>query len=83
MDPEPIRILVADDNPDFRQGLRGMLEAVADMAVVGEATTGEEAIALAACLQPDVVLMDLQMPGCNGIEVTRRVVTTSPHIGVL
>ncbi len=83
MDPEPIRILVADDNPDFRQGLRGMLEAVADMAVVGEATTGEEAIALAACLQPDVVLMDLQMPGCNGIEATRRVVTTSPHIGVL
>lgn len=83
MDREPIRILVADDNPDFREGLRGMLEAVSDTAVVGEAATGEEAIILVGRLQPDVALMDLQMPGCNGIEATRRIVGTSPHIGVL
>lgn len=83
MDREPIRILVADDSPDFREGLRGMLEAVPETAVVGEAATGDEAIALAARLQPDVVLMDLQMPNSNGIEATRRIVATSPHIGVL
>lgn len=83
MDAEAIRLLVADDNADFRDGLRGMLEAVPDTSVIGVATTGDEAIALAARLQPDVVLMDLQMPGCNGIEATRRIVATSPHIGVL
>lgn len=83
VDGEPIRLLVADDNPDFREGLRGMLEAVPETSVVGEAATGDEAIALAARLQPDVVLMDLHMPGCNGIEATRRIVATSPHIGVL
>lgn len=83
MDRDPIRILVADDNPDFREGLRGMLEAIPDTTVVGEATTGDEAIVLAARLQPDLALMDLQMPGINGIEGTRRIVSTSPHIGVL
>lgn len=83
MDRNPIRILVADDNPDFREGLRGMLEAIPDTTVVGEATTGDEAIVLAARLQPDLALMDLQMPGINGIEGTRRIVSTSPHIGVL
>lgn len=83
MGGEPIRILIADDNAEFREGLQAMLQAVTDAAVVAEATTGDEAVALAARLQPDVVLMDLQMPGCNGIEATRRVVTTSPHIGVL
>lgn len=83
MDSEPIRVLVADDSPDFRSGLRGMLSAVPDIAVIGEAATGDEAIGLAAQLQPDLVLMDLQMPGCNGIEGTRRIVSTSPHIGVL
>lgn len=79
----PIRLLVADDNPDFREGLRGMLEAARDTTVVGEAATGDEAIDMAARLQPDVVLMDLQMPGRNGIDAARRIVATSPHTGVL
>jgi DNA-binding NarL/FixJ family response regulator len=80
---EPIRVLVADDSTEFRAGLRDMLAAVPDTAVVGEAATGEEAVSLAARLQPDLVLMDLQMPRCNGIEATRQMVATSPHIGVL
>ena len=80
---EPLRVLIADDSAEFRAGLCGMLEAVADIVVVGEAATGEQAIDLAIQLQPDLVLMDLQMPGCNGIEATRRIVATSPHIGVL
>ena len=83
MNGDRIRILIADDHPIFRDGLRGLLESVADTAVVGEATTGEEAVARAAALQPDVVLMDLKMPGLNGIEATRRIVGASPHVGVL
>lgn len=82
-DREPLRLLIADDSPDFREGLRGMLDAMPDMTVTAEATTGEAAISLAARLQPDVILMDLQMPDCNGIEATRRIVATSPHTGIL
>lgn len=80
---ETIRILLADDHPFFRDGVRVLLDSVADTEVVGEAETGEQAIALAASLQPDVVLMDLNMPGANGIEATRRILHASPHIHVL
>jgi DNA-binding NarL/FixJ family response regulator len=80
---EPIRVLIADDHPLFRDGMRGLLDSVADAEVVGEATTGEEAVELAEKLQPDVVLMDIKMPGINGIEATREILHTSPHIGVL
>lgn len=80
---EPIRILIADDHTLFREGLRALLSSVPDTEVVGEAATGEEAIAQANDLQPDVVLMDIQMPGVNGIEATRRILRTSPHIGVI
>ena len=80
---EPIRVLVADDHPLFRDGLRVMLESVDDVEVLGEAATGEEAVALAISLRPDVVLMDVKMPGINGIEATRRVVQAHPEIQVL
>lgn len=80
---DPLRILIADDHTLFREGLRSLLASVADTEVVGEAATGQNAIDQAAALQPDAVLMDIQMPGINGIEATRRIVATSPHIGVV
>lgn len=83
MSSGPLRILIADDHLLFRDGLRALLKAAPDAELVGEATTGEEAIALAAELQPDVVLMDIQMPGGNGIEATRRILHDSPHVRVL
>ena len=78
-----LRVLIADDHPLFRSGLRALLGAVPDTTVAGEATTGKEAIALAAELQPDVTVMDLQMPGTSGIDATRRILQTSPHLGIL
>jgi len=80
---EPLRVLIADDHPLFRDGLRTLLSAMPETEVVGEVATGEEAIAQATTLQPDVILMDLHMPGLNGIEATRAILHTSPHIGIL
>ncbi len=80
---EPLRVLIAEDHPLFRKGMRALLTATPGTEVVGEATTGQEAIELATELQPDVILMDLQMPGINGIEATRQILHTSPHIRIL
>lgn len=80
---EPIRVLIADDHPHFRDGMRALLLSAPDVEVVGEAGDGEKAISMAERLQPDVVLMDLNMPGVGGIEATRRIIHTSPHIAVL
>jgi DNA-binding NarL/FixJ family response regulator len=80
---DSLAVLIADDHPIFRNGLRALLDSVADIEVVGEATTGEEAIDQALTLQPDVVLMDLQMPGTGGVEATRQILHASPHIRVL
>lgn len=80
---ETIRVLIADDHPVFRDGLRALLDSLPDAEVVGEAASGEEAVKMAINVQPDVILMDLQMPGINGIEATRTILRTAPHIGVL
>lgn len=79
----PVRIVLADDHPLVRSGLRAVLMTTEDLKVVGEAATGEEVVTLAAKLQPDVIVMDLRMPGINGIEATRRIVQATPHIRVL
>jgi DNA-binding NarL/FixJ family response regulator len=83
MSDEQLRILLADDHPLFRDGLRALLGSIEDGVVVGEAATGGEAVARTLELQPDVVVMDLHMPELSGIEATRQIVETSPHVGVL
>ena len=80
---DAVRVLVADDHALFREGMRGLLGSLHDTEVVGEASSGEEALQLAKELQPDVILMDIKMPGINGIEATRQILHTSPHVGVL
>ncbi len=80
---EKIRVLVADDHPMFRHGIRALLDSLDDMQVLGEAETGNTALAQAEQLQPDVILMDIQMPGLNGIDATRQIHQTSPHIAIL
>jgi DNA-binding NarL/FixJ family response regulator len=78
-----IRILIADDHPVFRFGLKALLAAEADTRVIGEATTGSEAVALAAELEPDVILMDLNMPDLSGLEATRQILEANPETGIL
>ena len=78
-----LTVLVADDHPMYRGGIRAALDDVNDIEVVGEATDGDQAVDAAQSLRPDVVLMDLHMPGTNGIEATRRLVNEVPGVGVL
>jgi DNA-binding NarL/FixJ family response regulator len=80
---DQLRVLICDDHPVFRNGLRMLLSAQDGIDVVGDASTGREAVTRADELQPDVVVMDLQMPELNGIEATREIVATSPHVKVL
>jgi DNA-binding NarL/FixJ family response regulator len=80
---ETLRILIAEDHPLFRKGVISLLSSVPEFEVVGEAATGEEVVLRAADLQPDVILMDLQMPEVNGIEATRRILQESPSVRVL
>lgn len=78
-----IRVLIADDHALVREGTREILEREEDLEVVGEAADGKEAVALAGRLAPDVAVLDIGMPGMNGIEATRRIKSEHPEIGVL
>ena len=78
-----VRVVIADDHPIFRFGLRTLLKADPTMEVVGEAMNGAEAIAQVSTLSPDVILMDLNMPGTNGIEAIRRILADHPNVHIL
>lgn len=80
---DAIRILIADDHQGFRRGLRAMLRGEDDIEIVGDVSDGASVVAQADVLQPDVILMDLKMPGLDGFEATRQILNTSPHIRVL
>lgn len=80
---DPVRLLVVDDHTLFRDGLRALFGSIDDIDVVGEASDGEQAVAQAGALRPDIVLMDVQIPGVNGIEATRRILAAHPEVGVI
>jgi DNA-binding NarL/FixJ family response regulator len=80
---EPLRVLIADDHPVYRDGLRLTLDGWDRAKLVGEASDGDEAVALALRLHPDVVVMDVQMPGRTGVDATRAIVAANPATAVL
>ncbi len=79
----PIRILVVDDHQLFIEGLTALLNATPETTVVGEAATGQEAIAQVTAVAPDVILMDIHMPDMNGVEATQRILKTNPDVGII
>ena len=81
--PEGTKILLVDDHAMFRAGIRALLEAEGRMTVVGEASSGDEAVDRVRELKPDVVVMDLSMPGSNGLEATRRIKAEMPEVKVV
>lgn len=81
--PTPFTVLVADDHQLFRDGLRTLLRTVSEAELVGEAADGAEAVRLAVQLQPDVVVMDIRMPGLDGVAATRRILRDCPSVRVL
>jgi len=80
---KPYRILLADDHPLFREGIKIALGSNSDIKVVGEAKDGFEAIALARQTMPDIILMDISMPRCNGLEATLAITREMPHIKII
>lgn len=79
----PLRVLLADDHPTYRAGLLALLKIDADMIVVGEAGSGDEVIEMAEELKPDLIIMDIKMPNCNGIEATRQILQRNPQVRIL
>jgi DNA-binding NarL/FixJ family response regulator len=79
----PLRVLVVDDHPVVRDGLRALLEPEADLELVGEAGSAQDAVRAAGRLAPDVVVMDLRMPGVDGLQATRTIVAARPRTGVV
>lgn len=82
-DDGPLRVVIVDDHPVFRDGLRAVLAYTTRLELVGEATTGEEAVRIAADERPDVVVMDLHLPGIDGVEATRQILSDNPDVRVL
>lgn len=80
---DDITVIIADDHHIFRDGLRALLETEPGLSVIGEATTGREAVAVVTHQQPDVVVMDLHMPDLDGVSATREIIRLSPHVAVL
>lgn len=80
---EKIQILIVDDHPMYRQGIKSALSLVSDFEIIGEASTGQEAINEAANLMPDIILMDIQMQDISGIQATRKILDVTPHIGII
>jgi DNA-binding NarL/FixJ family response regulator len=80
---DPVRVLLADDHPVYRDGLSGLLSATEDLAVVGQAATGSEAVRLAESLSPQVVVLDLNMPELDGVEAARRILQRAPDTAIL
>jgi DNA-binding NarL/FixJ family response regulator len=78
-----IRVLIADDHPLIRNGLRTILAPVSDIEVIGEASTGQEAMAKAAALRPDVIVMDIHLPDVTGIEATHRILQSGLHAAIV
>ena len=82
-DADRIDVVIADDHEVVRRGVRSLLSTIEDIEVVGEARTGDEAVVIATELVPDVILLDLQMPGGHGLEATRRIATVLPSVAVV
>ena len=78
-----LTVLIADDHPLFRKGMHALLKSMPDIELVGEAKSGKEAVSMAMAQQPDVVLMDLQMPDGSGLAATRELSQSSPTVRIL